>query len=111
MPENSSENPFVQLAQRYHNDPVAFVTEVIGMEPDDWQVELLDAVDAPVERRITVRSGHGVGKSTGLAMAAIWFLANRFPCKVVITAPTSAQLFDAMFAEMKALANRMKPPY
>jgi len=105
------ENPFIVLARRYMHDPVAFVTEVVGIRPDPWQEELLDSIEAPAIRRISVRSGHGVGKSTGLAMAALWFVLNRRPCKVVVTAPTSSQLFDAMFAEMKALANRLKPPY
>ena len=66
-----SDNPFVKLMRRYRDDPVAFAREVIGIEPDEWQIELLDAIAAPKERRISVRSGHGVGKSTGVAMAAI----------------------------------------
>jgi phage terminase large subunit len=105
------ENPFVTLMRRYRNDPVAFAEEVIGITPDEWQVELLDAVAAPAIRRISVRSGHGVGKSTAVAMAAIWHVLMRVPSKTVVTAPTSAQLFDACFAEMKNVAKRLKPPF
>ena len=105
------ENPFVKLMRRYRDDPVRFAREVIGIEPDEWQVELLDAVAAPSIRRISVRSGHGVGKSTGVAMAAIWHVLMRYPSKTVVTAPTSAQLFDACFAEMKSVAKRLKPPF
>ena len=93
------------------DDPVRFAEEVIGIEPDEWQVELLDAVSAPAIRRVSVRSGHGVGKSTGVAMAALWHVLMRVPSKTVVTAPTSAQLFDALFAEMKALAKKLKPPF
>lgn len=107
----STANPFIALMKRYHSDPVAFAREVIGIEPDEWQVELLDAVAAPKVRRISVRSGHGVGKSTGVAMAAIWHVLMRVPSKTVVTAPTSAQLFDACFAEMKSVAKRLKPPF
>lgn len=107
----STSNPFVALMTRYHSDPVAFAREVIGIEPDEWQVELLDAVAAPKVRRISVRSGHGVGKSTGVAMAAIWHVLMRYPSKTVVTAPTSSQLFDACFAEMKSVAKRLKPPF
>ena len=96
---------------RYRDDPVAFAREVIGIEPDPWQVELLDAVAAPAVRRISVRSGHGVGKSTAVAMAAIWHVLMRLPSKTVVTAPTSSQLFDACFAEMKNVAKRLKPPF
>lgn len=106
-----SDNPFVKLMRRYRDDPVAFAREVIGIEPDEWQIELLDAIAAPKERRISVRSGHGVGKSTGVAMAAIWHVLMRYPSKTVVTAPTSAQLFDACFAEMKSVAKRLKPPF
>ena len=105
------ENPFLKLMRRYRDDPVRFAREVIGIEPDEWQVELLDAVAAPAIRRISVRSGHGVGKSTGVAMAAIWHVLMRYPSKTVVTAPTSAQLFDACFAEMKSVAKRLKPPF
>lgn len=105
------DNPFVKLMRRYHSDPVAFATEVIGIEPDEWQTELLDAIAAPDTRRISVRSGHGVGKSTAVAMAAIWHVLMRVPSKTVVTAPTSSQLFDACFAEMKNLAKRLKPPF
>ena len=97
--------------KRYHKDPVKFAREVIGMDPDDWQCELLEAVANPEIRRVTCRSGHGVGKSSAVAMAAIWHVLMRVPSKTVVTAPTSAQLFDACFAEMKNIAKRLKPPF
>jgi hypothetical protein len=105
------ENPFIKLMARYRDDPVAFAREVAGIEPDEWQVELLDAVAAPAIRRVSVRSGHGVGKSTGVALAAVWHVLMRVPSKTVVTAPTSSQLFDACFAEMKNVAKRLKPPF
>ena len=107
----TNDNPFLKLMARYRDDPVAFAREVIGIEPDEWQVELLDAVAAPAVRRVSVRSGHGVGKSTAVAMAAIWHVLMRIPSKTVVTAPTSSQLFDACFAEMKNVAKRLKPPF
>jgi len=105
------ENPFIKLMARYRDDPVAFAREVAGIEPDEWQVELLDAVAAPAIRRVSVRSGHGVGKSTAVALAAVWHVLMRVPSKTVVTAPTSSQLFDACFAEMKNVAKRLKPPF
>ena len=106
-----NDNPFLKLMKRYHKDPVKFAREVIGMDPDDWQCELLEAVANPEIRRVTCRSGHGVGKSSAVAMAAIWHVLMRVPSKTVVTAPTSAQLFDACFAEMKNIAKRLKPPF
>ena len=53
---------WVQFIQRYRDAPVAFVREVLGAEPDVWQGELLTAVARGV-RRVSARSGHGVGKA------------------------------------------------
>ncbi len=105
------DNPFLKLMKRYRSDPVLFSREVIGINPDDWQCELLRAVADPEIRRVSCRSGHGVGKSTAVALAAVWHVLMRVPSKTVVTAPTSAQLFDACFAEMKNIAKRLKPPF
>jgi len=71
-----TENPFVEFVQTFHNDPVAFVRSVLKIEPDPWQSELLEAV-ASGNRRISVRSGHGVGKSTVASWAMLWFILTR----------------------------------
>jgi phage terminase large subunit len=91
---------FISFQTQYVNDPVGFVREVLRVEPDQWQVDFLEAVQKG-HRRISIRSGHGVGKSTGASWAMIWYLLTRYPVKVVVTAPTSAQLYDALFAECK----------
>lgn len=93
-------NPFIEFIKLYRNDPVRFVKEVLGVDPDEWQQDFLNAV-ASGERKISIRSGHGVGKSTTASWAMLWFLLTRYPVKVVVTAPTSAQLYDALFAELK----------
>lgn len=89
-----------EWVRRYRHNPVLWVQEVLGVDPDEWQKEFLMAI-ARGDRKITVRSGHGVGKSTGSSWAMLWFFLTRSPVKVVVTAPTSAQLFDALFAELK----------
>ena len=102
-------NPFVDFIQRYKNDPVSFVKEVLGVEPDEWQEEFLNAVKDG-HRKISIRSGHGVGKSTGGSWAMLWYLLTRYPVKVVVTAPTSAQLYDALFAELKRWVKELPDP-
>lgn len=104
----NSENPFIEFALRYRHDPVLFVKEVLNTQPDKWQEEFLGHIAAG-NRRISVRSGHGVGKSTASAWAMLWYLFLRFPVKIVVTAPTSSQLYDALFAELKRWIKQLPP--
>jgi len=101
-------NPFVEFVKLYKHNPVLFVREVLNTEPDQWQIEFLNSI-ASGNRRISVRSGHGVGKSTAASWAMIWYLFLRFPVKVVVTAPTSSQLYDALFAEVKRWVKVLPP--
>ena len=111
-PKNSADlvanNPFVEFVKLYKHNPVLFVREVLGVSPDPWQVDFLTHI-ATGKRRISVRSGHGVGKSTAASWAMLWFLFLRFPVKVVVTAPTSSQLYDALFAEVKRWVKQLPP--
>jgi hypothetical protein len=104
-----ADNPFVAFGERYGYDWVGLVRSVLGMEPDDHQQEILNAIQNG-ERRISIRSGHGVGKTSSLAMGIVCHALTRFPQATVATAPTSGQLFDALAAQTKALFKRL-PPY
>jgi len=101
-----STNPFEDFMERYGDDPVLFVKEVIGVEPFDYQAELLNAVNEGT-RRLSIRSGHGTGKSSCASWLMLWFLLTRYPVKIVTTAPSSTQLFDALFAELKANTTKL----
>ncbi|HDR9253543.1 TPA: DEAD/DEAH box helicase family protein [Burkholderia vietnamiensis] len=106
--ELQQENPFIHFSARYYYDPILFVQEVLGAEPYEWQKEFLQAI-ADGNRKISVRSGHGVGKSTATSWAAIWHMCTRVPQKTVITAPTASQLFDALFSEMRTWIKKLPP--
>lgn len=101
-------NPLIEFTQIYYRDPVAFVVEILGAKPDPVQAEIMRAV-AEGNRRVSVRSGHGVGKSTVASWLMIWYLLTRFPSKTVVTAPTSAQLYDALYSELRRWINALNP--
>lgn len=108
LSQNSKEEPnfFLTFLHKYRDDPVGFVRDILRTKPDPWQEKFLKAIQEN-HRRISVRSGHGVGKSTAASWAMLHYFLTRYPVKVVVTAPTSAQLFDAMFAELKRWVNEL----
>lgn len=91
---------FKQFQLRYINDPVLFVKDVLKLTPDSWQEQVLTWV-AHGERRCSIRSGHGVGKSSCASWLMIWHQLTRFPQKTVVTAPSHSQLHDALGAEVR----------
>lgn len=99
---------FEAFVEEYRDHPVKFVELVLEAKPLPWQKDFLNAI-ASGERRISVRAGHGVGKSTACSWALIWHLLTRFPQKAICTAPTAGQLFDALFSEVKHWINRLPP--
>lgn len=109
MPRGSkadSEALWESFVKKYRDDPVAFVEEVVGMTPDPWQRELLEAV-ANGETRLSVASGHGVGKSTVISWLCVWTMATCYPYKIVATAPTATQLYDALYSEIKSTFKKL----
>lgn len=100
------------LLARYHPNCYAFVREMFRSKPTPTphQIQLLKAITRG-DRRVSVRSGRGTGKSTTVSWLAIWFLLHRANVKVLITAPSAPQLFDALFAEIKRWIADLEPIY
>lgn len=83
----------------WRKDPILFATEALRATPEDWQRAALAAL--ATNDRLAIRSGHGVGKSTFLAWAILWFLCTRMPAKVACTAPTQHQLEDVLWSALR----------
>lgn len=100
------EQAYAYFIETYRTRPVEFVELVLKAKPLEWQKQFLMAI-ARGERRISIRAGHGVGKSTACSWALIWFMLTKYPQKSVLTAPTAGQLFDALYAEVKRWINTL----
>lgn len=95
---------FSKKIPRYQKDPVLFFKDVTRFEPDDWQSRV--ARDLAEYPRVSVKSGHGVGKTALEANLVLWFLSC-FPfARVVVTAPTQQQLHDVLWAEIDKWRSR-----
>jgi hypothetical protein len=104
------EPPFSFLAERYYRAPNGFWREILGIEPDPWQAAANRAL-AHGHTRLSIRSGHGVGKSRWAAGSMCWFACTRVPMKIGVTAPSAPQLFDALWAEAKVVWNLLPPAW
>ncbi len=86
---------------RYRDDPVGFVTDVLGEAgtPYSKQVQMLEAlVD---NRRVSVVGANGSGKDWAAARAVLWWVETRPEAKVVVTGPTQRQVEEIVWQEMR----------
>jgi hypothetical protein len=97
-----------RVVSQWRKYPRKFVKDVFGVEPTEQQGQLLDGIAEP-GGHVSVSSGHGVGKSTGLAWAAVWHVALFPDSKTPCTAPTAHQLKDVLWAEIGKWHQKMHP--
>ena len=97
-----------ELVSRYRADPAGFCREVLGFEPWSRQCEI---IEAPCRfKRVSVVSGHKVGKSTALAAIALWFYCSFPGARVVITATTDRQVNGIIWREVRRLVRNALIP-
>ena len=80
-------------------DPVAYARQRLGLNPTRQQTALLEAIGVP-GAKVSVRAGHGVGKSSAVAAAVWWSLECFDYCKIPCTAPTASQLYSVLWSEL-----------
>lgn len=111
--------------KEWRDNPLLFVAEAFGVITDEdwcaagmpedvehqelWQQNALIALRD--KDRISIRSGKGVGKTTFLAWAILWFVSTRHEVKIPCTATSGHQLHDILWKECAKWINRIKPEY
>ncbi|MCY4583704.1 MAG: hypothetical protein OXE50_13060, partial [Chloroflexi bacterium] len=86
---------------QYANDPVGFVTDVLGTAgtPYSKQAEMLEAlVD---HRRVSVVGANGSGKDWAAGRAVLWWLETRLQAKSLVLGPTQRQVEEIVWQEMR----------
>jgi len=83
-----------------------FISEILGMDLEAWQEEVIDALDSG-ETKISIRSGHGVGKTALVAVLAVHFVAFRDDVKVIVTSPSQDQMKDGLIPEINKWISHM----
>ena len=93
----------------FRHDPAVFLRVMLGVErPEDHQLEVMRGVAAG-ERRVSMRSGRRVGKTALLDWLSIWYPMTRPDARVLVTAPSSAQLEDAYIPGFRQWAQNLPP--
>lgn len=90
----------------WYASPVLFAKTACATSPTAQQRQILEAIANP-GAKVAIASGHGTGKSTALAIIALWFLVTRHDAKIPCTAPTGHQLEDVLWGEIRAAVSRM----
>jgi phage terminase large subunit len=89
----------------WRKDPLSYARHRLGLNPTTQQGRLLEAI-APEGAKVTVRAGHGVGK-TSVTSSAVWWMLECFDYpKIPCTAPTASQLRDVLWSELAKWVRR-----
>jgi hypothetical protein len=96
---------YLELRQLWQANPLLYVRQRFGVEPTWQQQQILEAIRPP-GAKVSVRSGHGTGKSSSASWILWWHLETHDFAKVPCTAPTSHQLRDILWGELSKWRRR-----
>ena len=88
------------LLEAWARDPVRFVRDALGGDPWSKQVQILEAVRD--NKRVAVRSGHGLGKTRCAAYCVLYWLYTHPGSIVITTAPSWHQVENLLWREIRA---------
>ena len=85
--------------RHFADDPVEFVRRVLCEAPYHKQEQMLRAVAA--SRRSSVVGCNASGKDWAAARCVLWWMHSREPAKAIVTGPTTRQVDDIVWNEMR----------
>jgi hypothetical protein len=90
------------IRESWKADPILYAKFRLGVNPTIQQQRVLRAIAKP-GAKVSVRAGHGVGKTNVLAIIIWWMMETHDFPKIPCTAPSSSQLRDVLWAELSKL--------
>lgn len=107
--------PEQQFAENCKLSLEFFVKNAVKMEPTHQQLELIQAVqnaaDGKGPRFISVRSGHGIGKTSMTSVISLWWGLTRPDAKIPVIAPTSSQVKKQILPEIAKWYRTLFTPF
>jgi len=116
----------IEKIKEFRKSPIAFIKFCWKLTPErdnskfvkgkniTWQQhDILLAVEDALKdgkKRISVRSGHGIGKSTTMSWLILWYLFCFKDAQIPCTAPTSDQMHDVLWKEVSKWLQLMPEP-
>jgi phage terminase large subunit len=94
----AEEEGALETAVQWYRDPVLFVRQMFGAEPDPWQADALRSV--AVNPRTGMSASKGPGKSACLAWAIWWWLYTRVDAQAIALSITADNLRDNLWKEL-----------
>lgn len=93
----------------YHGRPVEYAKDILGVELTPEIAGALLALEQP-PYKVSVDSGHGVGKTFGAAVATNYWYDTHKECWIITTAPTDRDVKDLLWTEVRLQRSRAKVP-
>lgn len=79
--------------------PAWFIREVLGAAAYDRQIEMAESVRD--YEQTSVVGANGVGKDWMVGRIVAWWQSSRYPAKTIITGPTTRQVADIVWREVR----------
>lgn len=96
---NQQLSEYFELREFWKLDPAMYCRQRLGLNPTWQQSKILEAI-APKGSKVSVRSGHGIGKDGVAAGIIWWFIECHDYSRCACTAPSAHQLRDILWGEL-----------
>jgi len=108
-PAVMSQDDVAAFVARYGQGPegiVLFAIEILGLEPDDNQILILQSLF--YSDYISISSGRGIGKTYSISIIALWVLCTRPNAKVLVTSNTADQSKNTLWQPLNKILKASK---